>query len=510
MSLTKVDYKDKSTIISAENLNEIQDAILKNSVQIDNLAGDVSRLRTTDSTLSDQVASLAGRTSSLETSLESQTQLISNTQKRVGTLENSVGEIKDDISYLNSIDNNLREQANELALRISSLENNNIPYLENWNREQEEKIINLTTDTADLDERVDGILGTFISRTVQGEGSIAINDGSTSNVLGFNIYGKTTQNGTPTPSSPVDLNSVACGKDFTVQVVSGNKGRRMVFDAPEYLHGIPVSSGGNYTDASGQQWICDEIDFARGVYVQRVKSLVLSSKNSNIVIAWGGEGGFVVSMIGIVGIDKCVMCDKLSSHRSLDIYRGEQGTNVNIGYDQIVFAINGITTIDELKTWLQTNSLTFLFALSAPIETPLHEDVIDGFARMRTYKDNNEFSNSASADMKVEYIVDTKRYIDSIVISGGGAAPTKLTNITLRASAWVGSDSLYSQVVSLNGITEYSKVDLLPSVEQLAIFHNKDVTFTTDNEDGVVTAYAIGDKPTQDYTIQASITEVAV
>ena len=85
-----------------------------------------------------------------------------------------------------------------------------------------------------------------------------------------------------------------------------------------------------------------------------------------------------------------------------------------------------------------------------------------------------------------------------------------LTSISLPASAWVGENSLYSQVVSIPGVTEYSKVDLLPSVEQLVIFHNKDVAFVTENEDGVVTVYAIGDKPLMDYTMQAQITEVAV
>ena len=89
-------------------------------------------------------------------------------------------------------------------------------------------------------------------------------------------------------------------------------------------------------------------------------------------------------------------------------------------------------------------------------------------------------------------------------------APARLTTIILPASAWKGSDSLYSQVVTIDGITAYSKVDLLPSVEQLAIFHNKDVTFVTENEDGVVTVYAIGDKPLLDYTMQVSITEVSV
>ena len=41
-----------------------------------------------------------------------------------------------------------------------------------------------------------------------------------------------------------------------------------------------------------------------------------------------------------------------------------------------------------------------------------------------------------------------------------------------------------------------------------AIFHDKDLAFVTENEDGVVTVYSIGDKPTNDYTIQVSITEV--
>lgn len=87
-------------------------------------------------------------------------------------------------------------------------------------------------------------------------------------------------------------------------------------------------------------------------------------------------------------------------------------------------------------------------------------------------------------------------------------AVPKLSYVTLEASKWTGTDNLHSQVVTIPGITEYSKVDLLPSVEQLAIFHNKDVAFVTENEDGVVTVYAIGDKPVLDYTIQVQITEV--
>lgn len=87
-------------------------------------------------------------------------------------------------------------------------------------------------------------------------------------------------------------------------------------------------------------------------------------------------------------------------------------------------------------------------------------------------------------------------------------AVSKITEVTLLASAWSGNASLYSQVVDIEDVTENTKVDLLPSVEQLAIFHKKDLAFVTENDDGVVTVYAIGDKPTTDYPIQVSLTEV--
>lgn len=86
----------------------------------------------------------------------------------------------------------------------------------------------------------------------------------------------------------------------------------------------------------------------------------------------------------------------------------------------------------------------------------------------------------------------------------------KIVDVNLPASAWEGSGNLYSQVVAIDGVTEYSQVDLKPSVQQLAIFHNKDVSFNTENDGGVVTVYAVGQKPENDYTIQATITEVYV
>lgn len=94
-----------------------------------------------------------------------------------------------------------------------------------------------------------------------------------------------------------------------------------------------------------------------------------------------------------------------------------------------------------------------------------------------------------------------------------GSPASRLANVSLPASAWITSttlSSLHSQVVSIEGVTEYSQVDLTPSIEQLVAFYEKDLAFVTENEDGVVTVYAIGQKPTNDYVIQVTITEVSV
>lgn len=90
------------------------------------------------------------------------------------------------------------------------------------------------------------------------------------------------------------------------------------------------------------------------------------------------------------------------------------------------------------------------------------------------------------------------------------ASPAKIGEVTLTASGWKGSASPYSQVVNIEGVTKNSQVDLTPNVQQLATFYEKDLTFVTENDGGKVTVYAIGQKPTNDYTIQVTITEVEV
>lgn len=116
----------------------------------------------------------------------------------------------------------------------------------------------------------------------------------------------------------------------------------------------------------------------------------------------------------------------------------------------------------------------------------------------------DEYKKNGVSDEQVAQAV--KAYLDKNGIEGISSA--KIGEVTLTASAWTGENNLYSQIVTIEGVTENSQVDLTPSVEQLAIFYEKDLTFATENENGIVTVYAVGQKPTNDYTIQVTITEV--
>lgn len=63
----------------------------------------------------------------------------------------------------------------------------------------------------------------------------------------------------------------------TATAYSPYREQLLTLPTPTGLPGIPVTSGGNYTDPQGQQWVCDEVDLKRGVKVQRVNAVNLST-----------------------------------------------------------------------------------------------------------------------------------------------------------------------------------------------------------------------------------------
>ena len=63
----------------------------------------------------------------------------------------------------------------------------------------------------------------------------------------------------------------------TATAYSPYREQLLTLPTPNGLPGIPVTSGGNYTDPQGQQWVCDEVDLERGVRVQRIDKSAFDS-----------------------------------------------------------------------------------------------------------------------------------------------------------------------------------------------------------------------------------------
>ena len=111
-------------------------------------------------------------------------------------------------------------------------------------------------------------------------------------------------------------------------------------------------------------------------------------------------------------------------------------------------------------------------------------------------------------DVKNDSIKMNVENARKVVVHDSAGSASRIGEVSLLASAWTGGDNLWSQVVAIDGVTERNQVDLTPNAEQLLVFHEKDLAFVTENNNGVVTVYAIGQKPTNDYVIQVTISEV--
>ena len=94
---------------------------------------------------------------------------------------------------------------------------------------------------------------------------------------------------------------------------------------------------------------------------------------------------------------------------------------------------------------------------------------------------------------------------------GTGVVPVlpRVATITLTANGWKGSSSPYSQSVNISTVTAATKVELNPTVAQIVSLQNDDIALMAENNNGAVTVYAFGDKPSSTMTMQATLTEVS-
>ncbi len=85
----------------------------------------------------------------------------------------------------------------------------------------------------------------------------------------------------------------------------------------------------------------------------------------------------------------------------------------------------------------------------------------------------------------------------------------KTVSIALASANWLGNAPPFYQNINIPLATVNSKIDLQPTVQQIVDLQDEEVTLVTENDNGILKVWAIGYKPSKDYEIQATITEVA-
>lgn len=190
----------------------------------------------------------------------------------------------------------------------------------------------------------------------------------------------------------------------------------LTLPTPTGLHGIPVKSGGNYTDSNGQQWICDEVDLERGVKVQRVKVLNLFNSGGfnnggtwHINTRYFGAGTSYIPMKWYDNIVKClcntfpVQMSNYSTSSSSDLSLYYSATGDIISLNAALFNPEGqLATVDEANAWFTAHP-TYLYVPIEPIETPLTPAEIAAYKALTTYGPDTVVQTVDGAEVKLKY-----------------------------------------------------------------------------------------------------------
>ena len=212
------------------------------------------------------------------------------------------------------------------------------------------------------------------------QGETHITDSDNGKIQNMMIYGKSSQDETPTPENPAEIERVV---NPTVKVTNedGLKVQSVTLNNI-ILNAIPVSSGGNVT-IDGQQYIADYVDVERGKLVKRVYEYIFSGKDRWVVaadgaqyLAWrvGDKPGIIDSADDKKCLCSCLIANILSATRKGENYISTQSLN------------------DTCRVWVSANVATskltgekVFLALIVPEEISLTQEEIRAFKELAAY-----------------------------------------------------------------------------------------------------------------------------
>lgn len=273
----------------------------------------------------------------------------------------------------------------------------------------------LKEDTTALQKRQNVLVGSETGNPV------SCDDAYSAPLCGLTVYGRSTQDGTPTPDNPVPIVSAGDGGTIAVTLSDGNgKTQTLILPTPTGLPGVPVASGGNYTDQNGQQWICDEVDLERGVKVQRVKSVDISSLDKSF---WVFRNDIDANVSATRYSNKAVIIDfRTSTPAMSNILPAGVGNDVNtfrlVATPLYLYQFNldssKFPTVESWVEYLKANTVLIIYAPTTPIETPLTPAEIAAYKAITAYAPDTVVQASDGAGIKLDYQRDVNLVVKNL------------------------------------------------------------------------------------------------
>ena len=208
---------------------------------------------------------------------------------------------------------------------------------------------------------------------------------------------------------------------------SSAQAQTFTVSSPNGLPGIPVEFGGNYTDESGKQWICDVKDYESGKYYQHIKKVIFDgSEDENFVLS-KYSNGFLTCYIDLenslfYNTSNFVICSSFENKDANSWSNPTENAIIAKGISEVAgrigFAFDGASTVNEFKTFLQSNPMTLYHAISSPIITDIPAEEIAAYKELHTnYPNTDIFTNEeVEPGIEVDYTADTKKYISERMV----------------------------------------------------------------------------------------------
>lgn len=194
----------------------------------------------------------------------------------------------------------------------------------------------------------------------------------------------------------------------------------LILPTPNGLPGIPVTSGGNYTDENRRQWVCDEVDLERGVKVQRVKVKELNpgdkwsyqklaSGNNNFQVRMFNADmakNSVRSICNILPFKNVIWNDSIQNLPK--IYANNQEITASFPPS------SEYSSLEAFKQLLTNVKSVIYYALAAPIETPLTPAEIAAYKALTAYAPDTVVQASDGAGIKLCYQRDVNLVVKNL------------------------------------------------------------------------------------------------